>query len=280
MAKDRDDYTAANRAAWEASAPYHEAGAEFAGLLEGFAKPGFSCLDRVLTERLMALGVAGKDVAQICCNNGREILSVKTLAAGRCVGFDQSGAFLAQARRLAATGVGGGIECDFVEGDAYKIPATYDGAFDIVLITIGVFGWMPELGTFFDVIARLLRPGGALLIYEEHPIMNMFEPGAADPHKPVNSYFKTEPFEDTGAIVYDGTQDLPGKAQYWFVHKLSDILSAGLERGLAIEHFREYPHNINADEFEIYDGQEAQLPLSYCLVARKASEGGEGEPAR
>ncbi len=266
MAKDRDDYTAANRAAWEASAPYHEEGAEFAGLLEGFAKPGFSCLDAVLTERLMALEVAGKDVAQICCNNGREILSVKSLAAGRCVGFDQSGAFLAQGRRLAEAG---GITCDFVAGDVYKIPATYDGAFDIVLITIGVFGWMPELGAFFDVVTRLLKPGGALLVYEEHPIMNMFEPGAADPLKPVNSYFKAEPFEDTGAIVYDGTQDLPGETQYWFVHKLSDIMTACLERGLAIKHVREYPHNISSAEFEIYDGQDAQLPLSYILVARK-----------
>jgi len=266
VTKDRDDYTAANRAAWEASAPYHEEGAEFAALLAGFAKPGFSCLDAVLTECLEALGVAGKDVAQICCNNGREILSVKNLGGARCVGFDQSAAFLAQARRLAEVGR---IACDFVEGDAYKIPATYDEAFDIVLITIGVFGWMPELGAFFDVVARLLKPGGALLVYEEHPIMNMFEPGAADPHKPVNSYFKAEPFEDTGAIVYDGTQDLPGETQYWFVHKLSDIMTASLERGLAIEHVREYPHNINSDEFEIYDGQEAQLPLSYTLVARK-----------
>ncbi len=102
--------------------------------------------------------------------------------------------------------------------------------------------------------------------------MNMFEPVAADPLKPVNSYYKAEPFEDEGAIVYDGTQDLPGEIQYWFVHKLSDIISAGLERGLAIEHFREYAHNINADEFEIYDGQDVQLPLSYTLVARKGVE--------
>ena len=270
MAKDRDDYTAANRAAWEASAPYHEEGAEFAALLDGFATPGFSCLDAVLTECLEALGVAGKDVAQICCNNGREILSVKNLGGARCVGFDQSAAFLAQARRLAAAANGGGgIDCDFVEGDVYKIPADFDGAFDMVLITIGVFGWMPDLGAFFDVVARVLKPGGALLAYEEHPIMNMFEPGAADPMKPVNSYFKAEPFEDTGAIVYDGTQDLPGETQYWFVHKLSDVMSAGLERGLAIEHFREYPHNISSDEFDIYNGQEAQLPLSYTLVAQK-----------
>jgi len=266
MAKQRDDYTAANRAAWDASAPYHAEGAEFAGLLEGFARPGYSCLDGVLTERLEALEVAGKDAAQLCCNNGREILSVKNLGAGRSVGFDQSGAFLEQARRLA---VAGKIDCDFVEGDVYKIPAVHDGAFDIVLITIGVFGWMPDLGAFFDVIARLLRPGGALLIYEEHPIMNMFEPGAADPMKPVHSYFKAEPFEDTGAIVYDGTQDLPGETQYWFVHKLSDIMTASLERGLAIEHVREYPHNISSAEFDIYNDQAAQLPASYILVARK-----------
>jgi SAM-dependent methyltransferase len=165
VGKNRDDYTAANRAAWDASAPYHEEGAEFAGLLEGFAKPGFSCLDAELTERLEALGVAGKDVAQLCCNNGREILSVKNLGAGRSVGFDQSGAFLAQARRLAAAG---GLDCDFVEGDVYEIPAEFDGAFDMVLITIGVFGWMPDLRAFFDVVARLLRPGGALLVYPHY----------------------------------------------------------------------------------------------------------------
>jgi SAM-dependent methyltransferase len=266
MAKERDDYTAANRAAWDASAPYHAEGAEFAGLLEGFATPGFSCLDAVLTERLMALGVDGKDVAQLCCNKGREILSVKNLGAARSVGFDQSGAFLAQARRLAAAG---NLDCDFVEGDVYEIPADYDGAFDLVLITIGVFGWMPDLGAFFDVIDRLLRPGGALLVYEQHPIMNMFEPGDADPMKPVHSYFKAEPFEDHGAIVYDGTPDVPGEPQYWFVHKLSDIMSAGLERGLAVEHFREYPHNISSAEFDIYNEQGAQLPVSYVLVARK-----------
>lgn len=268
MAKTRDDYTAANRAAWEASARYHEEGEEFAALLEGFAKPGFTCLDAVLTERLMALGVAGKEVAQICCNNGREILSVKNLGAGRCVGFDQSGAFLAQGRRLAAAG---SIDCEFVEGDVYKIPATHDGAFDLVLITIGVFGWMPELGAFFDVIARLLRPGGALLVYEQHPIMNMFEPGDADPLKPVHSYFKAEPFEDTGAIVYDGAQNLPGARQYWFVHTLGDLMSACLARGLAIEQFREYPHNISSAEFDIYNDQGAQLPVSYDLVARKGA---------
>jgi SAM-dependent methyltransferase len=271
VAKTRDDYVAANRVAWDASARYHEQGAGFAALLAGFRKPGFSCLDGVLSERLTALGLAGKDVAQLCCNNGREILSVKNLGAAGCVGFDQSAAFLAQARRLAAAAPDGGIDCTFVAGDAYAIPAAYNGAFDIVLITIGVFGWMPDLGGFFDLVARLLRPGGVLLAYEQHPIMQMFEPGAADPMKPVNSYFKAEPFEDKGAIVYDGTAGLPGPTQYWFVHTLGDLMTAALDRGLRVEHFREYPHNISSAEFDVYDGQPAQFPQSYTLVARKGA---------
>jgi len=272
VAKTRADYTAANRAAWDASAPHHESGAEFAALLAGFARPGFSCLDAVLSELLQALGVAGKDVAQLCCNNGREILSVKNLGAARCAGFDQSGAFLAQARRLAAAAPDGGIDCAFVDGDVYQIPTEFHGAFDMVLITIGVFGWMPELRAFFDVIVRLVRPGGALLVYEQHPIMNMFEPGAADPMTPAHSYFKAEPFEDSGALVYDGTRGLPGEPQYWFVHTLGDILSACLERGLTIEHVREYPHNISSAEFDVYNGQEAQLPQCYVVVERTGGE--------
>ena len=90
-----------------------------------------------------------------------------------------------------------------------------------------------------------------------------------DPGRPVHSYFKAEPFEDQGAIVYDGAQGLPGATQYWFVHTLGDLMSAGLEHGLALEHFREYPHNISSAEFDVYNGQEAQLPASYVLVARK-----------
>ena len=180
--------------------------------------------------------------------------------------------------RLARPGVGarGAARLRAVPGDPGERPGVHEGAVEGHVEGDGFGlgldqGQLPrvDLGAFFDVAARLLKPGGALLVYEEHPIMNMFEPGAADPLKPVNSYFKAEPFEDVGAIVYDGTQDLPGETQYWFVHKLSDIMTACLERGLAIEHVREYPHNINADEFEIYDGQAAQLPLSYCLVARK-----------
>ena len=264
---DRDSYTAANRAAWNQSAALHREGAEWRRLAEGFATPGFSCLDTVEMALFAELGVAGKDVAQLCCNNARELLSMKNLGAARCVGFDQSGAFLAQGHELAATA---GQELELVEGDVYAIPACYDGAFDIVLITIGVFGWMPDLPAFLAIPARLLKPGGLLVVHEEHPVMNLFEPGAERPFEPVSSYFRREPFVEDQAIVYHGEEAPEVAAHYWFVHPLSAVLTGVLENGLAIEAFREYPDNISSVEFDIYQREGAELPMSYLLVARKA----------
>jgi len=79
--------TTANSLAWQDVAAIHGEHNQVR-LIEGFAKAGFTMLDAVETKRLEALGIAGKDVAQICCNNGRELLSVKTMGAARCVGFD------------------------------------------------------------------------------------------------------------------------------------------------------------------------------------------------
>jgi SAM-dependent methyltransferase len=268
---DHDRFIDANREAWDQSAPLHRTGPDWAPLLDGFRTPGFSCLDEIATARLTAIGIDGRAVAQICCNNGREILSIKNLGAGRCVGFDQSAAFLAQARELAAAGA---IDCTFVEGDAYRIDAAYDGAFERVVITIGVFGWMPDLQGFLKVAARLLAPDGVLCIYEQHPIMQMMEPwDEPDPARLTHSYFKGEPFIDEGPILYDDAEKprTGGAVQYWFPHKLSDILTACLTAGLTIEAFEEFPHNISAASFELYTDQPAQPPQSYWLTARKTA---------
>jgi len=267
-------YTEANRRVWNQSAPVHRAADTFRALLDAFSTPGFSCLDEIETERLNAIGVAGKQVAQICCNNGRELLSIQNMGAARCVGFDQSSGFLAQGRELAAAA---SLDCEFVETSIYDISHDYDAAFDLVVITIGVFGWMPDLGGFFDVVERLLRPGGHLFVHEQHPITNMFEPGNPDPFALADSYFKAEPFADNELIVYQKDQGgAAAETSYWFVHTLGDLITACLERDLALVHFAESPENISSEHFEVYANQTAQLPLSYTLTARKASSASDG----
>src|SRR5277367_3805156 len=97
-----EDYVTANRNAWDDSAPHHRANATWQRLSEAFAAGGYSCLDVFDQATLGKIGLVGKDVAQICCNNGRELLSIRNLGARRCVGFDQSAAFLSRARELNA----------------------------------------------------------------------------------------------------------------------------------------------------------------------------------
>ncbi len=132
-----------------------------AELLEAFSKPGHSCFDEIETARLRELGVAGKDVAQVCCSNGMEIVSVKNLGAARCVGFDGAEGFLEHGRELAQAA---GVDVEFVYTDIYDIDAAYKEKFDPVTITIGVLSWMPDLVRFFSCVNALIKPGGALLI--------------------------------------------------------------------------------------------------------------------
>lgn len=117
--EDRRRFTDANRVAWDEAAPIHRERNQ-ARHLEGFARPGHSTLGPHAVARLTEIDVRGKRVAQLCCNNGCDLLSVKNMGAARCVGFDASVPFIAQARELAAAAKHEDVE--FVVTDLYDIP--------------------------------------------------------------------------------------------------------------------------------------------------------------
>ena len=262
----KDAIVDANRGAWNEAAERHRAHGQYARLLEGFAKPGFSVLDATLTARLEALGLAGKAVAQLCCNNARELLSIKNLGAASVTGFDFAAAFLEQARELAATG---GIEAEFVQSEIAKIPARYDGRFDLALVTIGVLGWMPDLKEFFGTARRLLKPGGRLVIYEDHPILNMYDDrDSGGPPQPDESYFRAEPYRSDRGLDYWANADYEATPCYCTFHKMSDVIMGVTHAGFALEDFEEFAHNIGTRAH--MENQPQQLPLSYVLVGRLA----------
>ena len=264
----RSQYVAANREGWNETAPRHAA-RNLQSLIAEFSKPGHSCLDAVATAQLRALGVAGSDVGQLCCNNGQELVSVKTLGAGRCVGFDNAEEFLGQAREIAAAA---GAEVEFHHGDIHEIPHAYDACFDLLYVTIGVLCWMPKLVDFFAVAERLLRPGGAILVYEHHPILAMWDPfDDVDPPLWKHSYFKQDPWIDTDGLDYFDGESYDSKPLYTFQHTLSEILMACIDNRLVIESLAEYPHDLSPSYAHL-ERLEAQLPLSYALVARKKEE--------
>jgi SAM-dependent methyltransferase len=258
-------FTTANLAAWEEVAPIHGRQNQMR-LIEEIRKPGFSCLDRFALNRLETLDVTGKDVAQICCNNGLELLSVKNLGAARCVGFDGAQGFVDQGRQLANEG---GLDVEFVCTDVYEMDDRYKLNFDLVTITIGVLSWMPDIQRLFSVIAGLIKPGGALFIYEQHPILEMIYPGDAD--APVAwelSYFNKEPYVETDGLDYYGGRKYEAKPATSFSHTLSEIIMAGIDNGLSVEHFEEFPHHISNTWWNV-EHSGIGLPMCYTLVQRK-----------
>lgn len=264
------DYIEANRQAWNEVAPVH-AEHNMERLLARVRDPNVSSMDDRERTFFANVNIQGKAVAQLCCNNGRELLEVKKLGAGRCVGFDIASGFVEQARQLSQAS---GLACEFVCANvldiASDITSDYGATFDIVYITIGALCWIPDLEALFEIINRLLKPGGCMFLYDQHPFLNVFEVDDPEGVLPTAqlTYFTTEPHPDTNGLDYYGNTDYGASVNYWYAHKLSDVIGGCLRHGLEIQSFEEYPHCISM-VFDHFEKLPIQLPLCYTLVATK-----------
>ncbi len=256
-------FTQANKAAWEASAHLHGQGKEWDDLLIAASKPGFNVLDDCLATTLTNLGMAGRSAVQVGCNNARELLSLAAFGAQPALGIDQSVSFLAQGAQLAAAT---GLNPRLLEANVYELPDSL-GRHDLVLITIGVLNWMPDLQRFFQAVRGLMRPGAHLVIYETHPILEMFNPDSANPFLPEVSYFDKTPVRIERAITYDGSDGGAGETGYWFVYTLGETVTACVQNGLKLQRLTEHPHLNREVEYALYENQTAQIPMCYTLVA-------------
>ncbi len=261
----------ANRKAWNEVLPYHRKSRRI-DLHKEFTRPGFSVLDDIITAKLNEIGLDGKTIAQLCCNNGRELLSLINLGAKRGVGFDLSEAFINEANELKDIS---GLDCTFVETNVLDIGEEYRGKFDLVFITIGALCWIPDLSRFFEIVHDILKNGGDLVIYDSHPFIytlamegdDVYDPER--PMSPVYSYFKSDPWAEAG-LDYYGNIKYDASVHYSFTLKFSDTVNPIIQNGLAIRELREYPHDIS-NGFAHIENKKV-LPLSYMLHCQKISE--------
>lgn len=260
---------AMNREAWNAAMPHHER-ARGDRLREGFRDPAFTTLERgpcdvPLRALLASLPLQGARIAQLQCNNGRELLSLMLYGAAEGVGFDLSDAAIAQARELAAIS---GRRCTFVQTAVEDIGHEHDGRFDFIYISEGALLWIPDLRRYFAAVARLLVPGGRLVIYDQHPLTFMFDCGdPATPLAPRRSYFDRGPVTYRGGLDYYGNTDYDGPTACEFHPTLGEILTAMAEQGLVLRQLQELPFDM-VSGFEAFE-QAGKLPLSFLLLAQR-----------
>jgi SAM-dependent methyltransferase len=225
-------------------------------------------LEPELVDALRGIGVAHKSVAQFCCNNGRELLSVVRMGAEHGTGFDIAENFTEEGRRIARSA---GLAADFITTDIHAIDETHGDRFDVMVITCGALTWFADLEPFFEKVALVLRDGAAIVIHEKHPFTDMVALPKEDgfdvdcPERVVYSYFKEEPWVESDGADYIGGTTYESKPFTSFSHTYGSIISAMARNGLMIESLQEYDRDI-CSAWKHLDGR--GIPLSYLMVAR------------
>ena len=273
MPSDLKRYTEANREAWNEVMPLHQRAAS-EKWNDSFSRPGFVALDEAEIELLQQVGLKGKRVVQLLCNNGVELMSLKNMGADECVGFDISDEAIKEANERAELYQ---IDCQFIRSDVYDIGAEHDNRFDIAYIRAGGMGWLPDLRLFFEKAASLLRNDGLVFMHEIHPITDVLPLAESDDPEALifaEPYFKKEPYEEYGGLDYVGNSEHYSEyPQYWFVHTMSSVVMSLIDNGLAIEHFSESPTALSPNHHHIEEA-DAGIPLSYFLIGRKRNTAG------
>jgi 2-polyprenyl-3-methyl-5-hydroxy-6-metoxy-1,4-benzoquinol methylase len=236
--------------------------------------------------------LSGKSVVHLQCNSGQDTLSMKRLGAETLLGVDISDEAIGFARQLAADS---GIDASFVRADVYDwLARAAEGheRWDVVFCSYGAIIWLSDLSAWARGIAAVLEPGGRVVTVEFHPIEMMFDPEFRHclPYstrgRPITwDDGVTDYVAESGPAItltgwMEGVQGFqnpqPAHEFHW---GLSEIVTALLEAGLVLEHFREYDYchgfrplremkDLGQQRWTVPDGKPT-IPFMYSLVARK-----------
>jgi SAM-dependent methyltransferase len=259
-------------AAWEllAQAGYS---AEIGPDIEFIREGGISLLD---PERRLL-----KDLEQWChcavhlqCSGGKDLLSLWNLGAKTLVGIDISETLIGYAKQKA---------------DALNAPATWyccdvldtphalDGSADLVYTGRGALMWMMDLDAWASVVERLLCPNGRVLVFEGHPLDNLWRRDADSFElRPDDiSYFPARPNENPGfpssVVIRETDQDAGRPKMLERCWRPGQVINALASAGLEYVHFDEYPDLFWNQFWRIPKESADRLPHTYSVVMKRCS---------
>jgi SAM-dependent methyltransferase len=261
-----------NKRRWDALAARHGQGEDSFYDVEGFLAGGSSLNERELAEMTAAVGdVAGRDLLHLQCHFGLDTLSWARRGA-RAIGVDFSPVAVRRARQLAEQA---GLPADFVESDVLALPAGLAGRFDVVFASYGVLCWISSARAWMASAANCLRPGGALVLIEIHPLVGMVD--TADPLVADFPYGGERPhtFHTPDSYAVGGLDASVAETVQW-PHGLGEVVTAAVAAGLSVESLTEWFDEdqdpklvVGADGRARFPLGSEYLPTSYGIRARR-----------
>jgi SAM-dependent methyltransferase len=283
----RKDLHEQNRRSWNHATVAHNS---HKGDQAAFLRGGGTTLDG--EERELLGDVRGLRVVHLLCNSGQDSLSIAALGAADVIGVDISDEAIAFASRLSAES---GIAARFDRADVYDwLAAAPAGSADVVYASYGALCWLSDLPTWAAGVARLLAPGGRLVVMEFHPALYLFEErdGALVLSAPradrvwheaagIGDYVAASAEGLTPGRFEAGVEDFRNpEPSAEFDWTLGEIVGAIAGAGLAIERLSEWPHcngcrifsqMVDAgDDRWVMPAGFPRIPLMFGLVARRA----------
>lgn len=260
----------ANRRAWDSGA------ARYAATLadrRDALRQGRSTLHPVEQELLAGLGSLEqwcRRAVHLQCASGADTLSLWLAGAHEVVGVDFSSVQVSNARWLAAE-----LEApaEFLEADVLDLPAKLDGGADLVWATQGALCWLHDLAGWANTVARLLRPTGVALIFDEHPVTWLFDAEGGRLVRNRVAYFDfavrdrgcRASYLDDGVVQFD--DDTEPRARLWPLGEVHGCLTGA---GLRVDHLAEHPDAFSDRWPDLPPSAVAGLPRTFSLIARPA----------
>jgi SAM-dependent methyltransferase len=252
-----NDFHEANRIRWNAGAAAWARGADSREIWNHCHRDPSLALHA--SELRWLADVRDKKVAVLGSGDNQVVFALAGLGA-HVTSVDISERQLEIARGRAATL---GLDVRFVRADVTDLSAIPTDAFDVAYTGGHVAVWVSDLRGFYQEAARIVRPGGRLVVSEYHP----FRVGWRDNPELLQRecrYFERGPHVYTN--VAEGVFDKdPGElTQYEFHWTVADYYHA-VNAVCDIEHFEEF-----GDAAEGWEGMPlAGLPARLLIVGKR-----------
>jgi SAM-dependent methyltransferase len=243
-----------NRAVWEqASTKYVR---EYDALLAQ-ARGGDLLFPREL-ELLRPLLSERPVVVHLQSGNGLDDIGLLQAGASQVVGVDYSAVAAGAAQRRAGEL---GVNSRYVVAEVPNVPVR-DASADLVYTGKGALIWMQDIDEWAADVARVVRPGGHLFVYEGHPAVPLWSWDVDEPRvRADRSYFAREHVNDT----------FPGNGAREWQWTLGEIVTAVVRAGLQVRVLEEYAEPFwrpqDGTTAAAWDGR---LPNAYALLAQRA----------
>jgi len=215
----------------------------------------------------------GKKIIHLQCNTGADTILLAKMGAS-AVGVDLVPDNVKYAQKLAddlsVTNV------SFIESDIMDFMEKHNEKYDVVFVSEGAIGWLPDLEKWGRTIRHLLNDDGYFYIFECHPITLMFDEGELAKENTIIKYpyFAKTPDLDTSIGGY-ASETAHGVESFFWMFKVSDVINSLTKAGLHIEFFNEFREifydmggctNVE-DELYVHDFNKNLFPMSFSLKA-------------